>query len=92
MVNAADDAFLSQAARRTLKRHKVRVFCADAGQAALAAGAPKGGNVVLLAAAAAAGMLPMDLAGFRKLLERISPPSRREQNASLLEIGRGLAA
>lgn len=92
VVNAANDGFMSDAARRTLKRHKVEVFCADAGGAALGAGLPKGGNVTLLAAAASAGMLPLDLAGFKRLLERISPPARREQNAKLLEIGRALAA
>jgi hypothetical protein len=69
----------------------VELFCADAAGAALQAGAPKGGNVVLLAAAAAAGMLPLDLAEFTRLLGSISPPARRRQNTALLELGRDLA-
>jgi indolepyruvate ferredoxin oxidoreductase beta subunit len=91
VVNAAGPEFLSPTAQRILARQGVELFCADAAGAALQAGAPKGGNVVLLAAAAAAGMLPLDLAEFTRLLGSISPPARRRQNTALLELGRDLA-
>ncbi len=87
VVNAPDGGWLSAEGQRALKRHKVQALVVDATGLAMAAGAPRGANVVLLAAAAAGGALPFTPEAVWRQIELVSPPARLGGNKKLFELG-----
>ncbi len=86
-VNAPGTDFLSPEAEAVLRDFRVKVICVNATALAFEAGAPRGANVVLLGAAAAGGALPFTVDEIARILENVSPASRRETNLTLFGLG-----
>lgn len=62
----------------------------NATEAALAMGNPIFGNIMLVGALAATGLLPLDRASFEKVIARMMPPDKVEQNLTAFDRGGAL--